>query len=241
MSQQTANRRPVNGNANLDARRKAMRRKKIMRRKFLLLGIMLVALIAIILGIVGIVKLITGRFADETTMKITKDGVITMDEVSDFSGSNYDEDELIKATKELATEYNESGKGGKVSYEKAKVKDKIAYLRMEYSDYNAYKNFTGNELFVGTVGEAKAAGYNFEDTFSEVSDKKKGDAISPEDMRSDDSKKVILVRGNWKVVAPGKITAVSDSCTTIEDKDAISIKQPDGNEDATVLTTIMYE
>ena len=96
-------------------------------------------------------------------------------------------------------------------------KDGKAYLRMEYSDYNAYKLFTGNELFVGTVGEAKAAGYDFQDTFSSVSDEKKGDAITVEDMTSDDEKKVILVKANETVVAPNDITAVSDACTTNND------------------------
>ena len=60
-------------------------------------------------------------------------------------------------------------------------------------------------------------------------------------MTSDDEKKVILVKANETVVAPNDITAVSDACTTIEKKDTVSIAQPDGNSDATVLTTIMYK
>ena len=239
MSQQTA-RRPVKS-ANLDARRKAMRRKKIMRRKFLLLGMLLATILIIVLIIVGIVNLIKGRFADTTTLKIESDGVVVMDEVSDFDQSNYDIDELEESTEKLVDEYNDSGRGGKVTFKKAKVKDKTAYLRMQYSDYNAYVNFTGNELFVGTVGEAKVKGYDFADTFSTVKDKEKSEAVSQEDMMSDDSKKVVMVRGNENVVVPGKITAVSDSCTSIVDKDEIKITQPDGNEDATVLTVIMYE
>ena len=112
---------------------------------------------------------------------------------------------------------------------------------MEYSDYNAYQSFTGNELFVGTVGDAMNKGYSFEDTFSAVSDKSKSGAVSAEDVTADSSKKVIILRGNEIVKVPGNITVVSDSCTSIVDKDEISITQPDGNKDATVLTTIIYE
>ena len=213
-----------------------------MKKRLILAGMLVGALAVIALIVFLIVKLVSGAsFAETTTMKIASDGSITMDEVDDFSESNYDEDELEEYTKKLVDDYNNSGNVGKVKFKKVKVKDKKAYLRMEYSDYNAYKQFTGNELFVGTVGEAKTAGYDFQDTFSSVSDGQKKDAISVEDMTSDDSKKVILVRANETIVAPNDITAISDACTTIDKKDQVSIAQPDGNMDATVLTTIMYK
>jgi len=60
-------------------------------------------------------------------------------------------------------------------------------------------------------------------------------------LTSDDSKKVILVRANETIVTPNDITAISDACTTIDKKDQVSIAQPDGNMDATVLTTIVYK
>ena len=213
-----------------------------MKKRLILAGMLVGALAVIALIVFLIVKLVSGAsFAETTTMKIASDGSITMDEVDDFSESNYDEDELEEYTKKLVDDYNNSGNVGKVKFKKVKVKDKKAYLRMEYSDYNAYKQFTGNELFIGTVGEAKTAGYDFQDTFSSVSDGQKKDAISVEDMTSDDSKKVILVRANETIVAPNDITAISDACTTIDKKDQVSIAQPDGNMDATVLTTIMYK
>ena len=176
MSEQPV-RRPAN-NANSVARRKAIRRKKLMKKRLILAGMLVGALAVIALIVFLIVKLVSGAsFAETTTMKIASDGSITMDEVDDFSESNYDEDELEEYTKKLVDDYNNSGNVGKVKFKKVKVKDKKAYLRMEYSDYNAYKSFTGNELFVGTVGEAKAAGYDFQDTFSSVSDGQKKDAI----------------------------------------------------------------
>lgn len=241
MSEQPVRRKPAN-NPNSVARRKAIRRKKMIQKRLILAGMLLGALAVIVAIILIIVKLVSGSsFAETTTMKVAKDGYITMDEVESFDEKNYDEDELEEYTKKLVDDYNNNGNVGKVKFKKSKVKDGKAYLRMEYSDYNAYKLFTGNELFVGTVGEAKAAGYDFQDTFSSVSDEKKGDAISVEDMTSDDEKKVILVKANETVVAPNDITAVSDACTTIEKKDTVSIAQPDGNNDATVLTTIMYK
>lgn len=240
MSEQPV-RRPAN-NANSVARRKAIRRKKLMKKRLILAGMLVGALAVIALIVFLIVKLVSGAsFAETTTMKIASDGSITMDEVDDFSESNYNEDELEEYTKKLVDDYNSNGNVGTVKFKKVKVKDKKAYLRMEYSDYNAYKLFTGNELFIGTVGEAKTAGYDFQDTFSSVSDGEKKDAVSVEDMTSDDSKKVILVRANETIVTPSDITAISDACTTIEKKDQVSIAQPDGNKDATVLTTIMYK
>ncbi|MBQ9391733.1 MAG: hypothetical protein IJU02_06040 [Lachnospiraceae bacterium] len=240
MSEQPV-RRPAK-NANSVARRKAIRRKKLMKKRLILAGMLVGALAVIALIVFLIVKLVSGAsFAETTTMKIASDGSITMDEVDDFSESNYDEDELEEYTKKLVDDYNNSGNVGKVKFKKVKVKDKKAYLRMEYSDYNAYKSFTGNELFIGTVGEAKTAGYDFQDTFSSVSDGQKKDAISVEDMTGDDSKKVILVRANETIVTPSDITAISDACTTIDKKDQVSIAQPDGNMDATVLTTIVYK
>lgn len=236
----TTARRPVKS-ANMNNRRKAMRRKKLMRRKALLIGILLAAVIIIVLIITGIVSLIKGRFSDTTTLKVDSDGTIVMDEVSDFDDAAYDIDELEDDAKKLAEQYNNNNENGKVSLKKVKLKDKTAYLRMQYSDYNTYSNFTGNELFVGTIQEAKGKGYEFADTFSSVDKKEKTSALSSDDMTTDDTRKVVIVRGNEEVVVPGKIIAISDPCTTILDDNKVEIKQPDGNSDATVLTVIMYE
>lgn len=240
MSEQPV-RKPAN-NGNSVARRKAIRRKKLMKKRAILVGMLVLAIAVVALIVFLIVKLVSGAsFAETTTMKVASNGSIVMDEVDDFSESNYDEDELEEYTKKLVDDYNSNGNVGKVYFKKVKVKDNKAYLRMEYSDYNAYKLFTGNELFVGTVGEAKAAGYDFQDTFSNVKEGEKKDAISVEDITSDDTKKVIMVRANETIVTPSDITAISDACTTIDKKDQVSIAQPDGNTDATVLTTIMYK
>lgn len=223
------------------ARRKALRRKKIMKKRLILGGMIAAAILVIVLIIVLLVNIFGVTFAEETTLTVNSDGSIVMDEVEDFDKSVYDESELEKYTQDLVDEYNEHANVGKVKFKKAKVKDGKAYLRMEYSDYNAYKLFTGNELFIGTVGEAKAAGFDFQDTFSKVSDGKKSDAASVEEVSADESKKVILLRANEHVVTPKDIAIISDACTTIVKKDEVAIAQPDGNKDATVLTTIIYD
>lgn len=241
MSEQPVRQPNNRPSASTIARRKALRRKRMIKKRLILGGMIAAVILVIVLLIVLLVNIFGVTFAEETTLTVKSDGSIVMDEVEDFDKSTYDESELEKYTQDLVDEYNEHGNVGKVKFKKAKVKDGKAYLRMEYSDYNAYKLFTGNELFVGTVGEAKAAGYDFQDTFSKVSEAKKSEAVSVEDVTADDAKKVILIRANEHVVSPKDIKIISDACTTIVKKDEVAIAQPDGNKDATVLTTIIYE
>lgn len=50
-----------------------------------------------------------------------------------------------------------------------------------------------------------------------------------------------IIKENINVTVDGTILYVSDACTTMVDKSTVSIEQPDGNEDATQLTYIIYK
>ena len=50
-----------------------------------------------------------------------------------------------------------------------------------------------------------------------------------------------MIKENISVTVDGEILYVSDACTTMVGKNTVAIAQPDGNEDATQLTYIIYK
>lgn len=223
-----------------DKRRQARRRKKQMKRRLVLVGLW-AGVAAIIAAIVLIIVHIVGaRFANTSTIMIDSDGAIEYDEVESFEESNYDKGELEDYTKDLVDKYNKDVGVGKVKFGKTKVSKDTAYMRMKYSDYNAYNNFTGNEIFVGTIAEAQNAGYDFQDSFEAVEKGEKSGSKTIEEVTADTDNKVVIIRANVNVRTPEKILYVSGSSTNMVNKKEVAIKAPDGNEDATGITYIIY-
>ena len=94
---------------------------------------------------------------------------------------------------------------------------------------------------MGTIEEALEQGFDFSDAFVSVTDGVKGASVEPLDITSQKDLKIAVVKENINVTVDGKILYVSDSCTTMVDEDPVAISQPDGNQDATQLTYIIYQ
>ena len=220
--------------------RKSRREQIIRRRRMLLVGA--VALLVIV--IVVIVCLVTGVFenrAEKSTLTLEEDGTVVCEEVTDFGADYYDGSELRSYAREQIRAYNDANGADSVNLERVAVGDGEAYMRTRYQSPEDYRQFTGYEMFQGTIAQAQEAGYTFADTFVSVTDGAKGDSVGTDQVLADTEKNVLILRENITVTVEGTILYVSDESTTVESGDTVSIAQADGNEDATTLTYIIYE
>lgn len=139
--------------------------------------------------------------ADTNTLFIGKDGKITEVSVGDFTASNYDINEFEEYVKDAIDTYEASGAAGSVKLKKIQETEGTAKLVMEYGDYNAYSSFVENELFLGTVVQGLAAGYDFSTDFYAVTD---GQAAEETTEKSD-----VISHNDYHVVITDAITDVS--------------------------------
>ena len=198
----------------------------------------------LVIVIVVIVCLVTGVFekrAEKSILTLEDDGTIVCEEVTEFEADYYDGSELQSYAREQVAVYNDANGADRVRLERVAVGDGDAYMRTRYQSPEDYRQFTGYEIFQGTIAQAQEAGYTFSDTFVGVENGAKGDSVGSDQVLSDTEKKVLILRENITVTVEGTVLYVSDESTTVESGDTVSIAQADGNEDATTLTYIIYE
>lgn len=221
-------------------RRNQDRRHRAIRNRAIALCIIAVALIAAIVALVCKVMGVFDKTPEISTLTLKSDGNVICEEVTSFDESFYNKGELKKFMKSEIDKYNHEAGSGKVKLNQVKVSGKTAYAKTTYASYKDYSALTGIEMYVGNVKSAKKI-YDFADAFVAVKEGVKGTSVESLDITSQSKLKVLVVRENITVVVPGDILYISDGATTMVDKNTVTIAQPDGNEDATQLTYILYK
>lgn len=171
---------------------------------------------------------------DESAISVKKNGKITGVSIEAFDKSYYSEEELSDFVEKTINEYQQENGDSSVKLESLKVEEGKATLYINYETPTDYAKFNGEELFVGTILDAMAAGYNLDTTYYEVSGTTLGTATSIDLI--DDDYKVVIVKEKIRVIVPGKIKFVSDNLTII-DKNTVTPM----NKNATGYSIIIYK
>lgn len=101
---------------------------------------------------------------DTSTLYVGSNGKITEVVVEDFGEDYYDEEELKSHIDDAVSYYEDTGKSG-VKVKKCEVKNGVARLLMEYKDAESYAAFNEAEMYIGTLLQAQADGYEFDVEF----------------------------------------------------------------------------
>ena len=183
---------------------------------------------------------------DKNTVYVKKNGKIIGASVESFDKNYYDTEELETYINEQVDEYLSDHEKKSVEVDKFSVEEGIAKLNIKYAGYEDYAEFNGVEMFVGTVPQAMAAGYNFDDTFLKVEDGKLGSSLGRDELieASEDSKyKVVILSEKVDVKVKGTVLYVSEDYTSLAAKNTVSIALTedalDGEE--LKLTYIIYK
>ena len=221
------------------SKNRQLQRKKVMRNRLIALIIICVAVVELI--VLGVCKLtgIFDKMPENSTLAVGSDGKVVYQEVTSFGEDFYNKNELKSFVKDAIKEYNDKN-GNKIKLDTVKVKGDVAYAKTTYASVKDYSKFTGIELSSGKMKQIKK-NYDFDDAFVSVKDGKKGATAKAVDITSQSKLKVLVIKENVTVQVDGTICYVSDADTEMVDESTVTISQPDGNEDATQLTYIIYK
>lgn len=192
-------------------RRKKKKSAKARRIKRIILVIMIFVLLSIIAGVVGVelYKKWEARFDSTTSVVfILKDGKVVSNDVIAFDTSKYNQNELGVFIEETISTYNKENGDESVVKESLEIENNIASLILTYADADTYKDFSGTELYVGTISEAVAKGYTFAGQFASIVD---GKAVpcSIDKFYGRSDLKVAIIKANTKIQVDGKIMYLS--------------------------------
>ena len=192
-------------NKKADTSRKKMtsaQRKKKMnvlkrKRRLLILAIAVVAT-AIVIGILALCGVFTKQAA-QNTISIDSKGRIIFEEVENFQNSSYDKNEIKEYVKKTVTDYNNASNKKQIKIQKINFDKNKVYIKTRYASVDVYEDFTGYELFAGTIKEAVKAGYTFDASFVQVKEGVAKKTVSSEIATKKASQKVMILRENCNV------------------------------------------
>lgn len=185
------------------------------------------ALVVVLIVLIGVIGLVScgSKYADATTstVYVLKDGSIVTTDVETFDETKYSEDELKSFVKDAITKFNDENGKDSVKQKALKVDDNIAKLVLQYTNPSVFRNFTGTEIFVGTIAEAIEAGYAFDGQFASVSN---GIVECTSDsFLSDKELKVVIIRSNTTVNVDGEIMYLSAANISAYTENTVTIKE----------------
>lgn len=124
---------------------------------------------------------------DRNTVSIQKDGTIRQTIVEPFEPEYYDIEELRAMTQEKIAQLG--GAGEAIVCDSMKEENGRIVVEITYQTDADYRNFNNRELFSGTVSEASAQGYTFQDLVGTD-----GEAVGAEVISTAGENRVVIVQ-----------------------------------------------
>lgn len=194
-----------------DARRqKRKKAKQIRKLKLIALAVGFVVMIALLITLlVHLYQRWDARFDSNTSVIfIQENGQVVSNDVIAFDTNKYSQTELETFISETIATYNKENGEKAVVQKSLKVEEGIASLILIYQDMATYCDFSGAEVFVGTINEAASAGYTFEGQFAGIVDGK-ATACDKSAFLGQDELTVVIIKANTKISVYGEIQYVS--------------------------------
>ena len=174
--------------------------------------------------------------AEESTIFIGKDGVITETSVEKMDWNHYSETDVEGYIESEIEGFD--GSSGTVEQVAFEVEGDQAKLTLSYTNWETYSEFNRRTFYTGTVVKAQAAGFEYEGSFQNALEE--GPAEREEVIDIPDRKVVILENiADVKVKVPGKILYFSGNCELLE-KNIASVKKGE-SDSLTELAYIIYK
>ena len=175
---------------------------------------------------------------EENTVYVSKKGKVTGATVESFDKAYYDEKELESYINQRVTDYTAEHGKKSVKVDRFSVENGVARLNIVYAGYEDYARFNGVEMFVGTIPQAMAAGYEFKDEFLSVEDGKLGGSVERSTVTDNADYKVVILNEKLNVKVQGTVQYVSAKYTDMAAKDTVSVKLPEDAQDGEELALI---
>lgn len=180
--------------------------------------------------------------SDSTIVSIGKKGTVTTIDVEAFEQAYYTEADFRTFAESAINTYNMSHEVDAVTLSEFAVTDGIAKLKMEFKSAEDYSEFNDIPLFQGTVVDAVAAGYKFEESFLAVEKGEVTGSAAKTEILADADLNIVIIQANTDVRVNGKICYVSKQNVTVTAKDTVSIRDAENTAlESEVVTYIVYK
>lgn len=141
-----------------------------------------------VLGVCLLFVFLTGcsevQLQDGTNLELMKDGSVTVTYIEEFPSDYYDISELQAMNEEEVAVYNQQKGEDVVEVLSTETDGSKLTLAMSYKDIEDYGDMNGVQVFSGTVGQAKALGYDLNKSFISIKDGEKITDINWEDLEA---------------------------------------------------------
>lgn len=168
-------------------------------------------------------------------ISVTNKGKVTAYLIEDFDKEYYNLAELQALVTEELAEFNSSHKTAEgqdtvkmVSLTEATDGSKTVQLVLEFENIASYTEYTGMELFYGTVTQAYEAGCNLDTELTAVKD---GSTIDKMGIYEQGTKKILIAQEKVRIYGPGKALYISTGATLNDDGSV----DPSDTEDSTYI------
>lgn len=139
----------------------------------------------------------------ESSVEVAADGSSHVYLSESFDKDYYSETELLDMVSTEISVYNSSNGEGSIKLGDHKLSDGIMKLEFDFADTDAFNYYMPDELYVGSVGGAYEAGYDFNRSLYNASSSE--NSIGKKDLLKMENEKMIVLSGSSAVKAPGKI------------------------------------
>jgi len=157
-----------------------------------------------------------------STVYVLKNGKVVCVDVEDFDESVYSVADLQTYAEEKINLYNSENGKDAAKLQSVTCENSRVSMMIEYKTVEDFTKFTGVNLFVGSIAEALAAGYDFSGDFYQVGEEGSRDtSVSSASFVSDSSYKVAIIDSAYCVNVYGEIAFYSGKYTTMVDKSTL--------------------
>ena len=161
----------------------------------------------------------------ESRLNVAKKGKVTEQIVESFDKDYYSLDELTGEFESRISGYNDSIGSEEIKLKKINLENDVLTVELEFSGPSDYSNFTGEELFVGSVGDAYDNGYTMDVTLKGVDE---GDKIGKVQIMGLIDRNIIILSEHVRVRAFSDIAYVSANVDVLGSNEARVLSESDG-------------
>ena len=168
-------------------------------------------------------------------ISVTNKGKVTAYLIEDFDKDYYDLAELQALVTEELAEFNSSHKTAEgqdtvkmISLTEATDGSQTVKLVLEFRNIASYTEYTGMELFYGTVTQAYEAGCDLDKELTSVKD---GSTIDKMGIYEHGNKNILIAREKVRIYGPGKALYISTGAALNDDGSV----DPSDTEDSTYI------
>ena len=155
------------------------------------------------------------KIPEENTIAVDKKGVVTYTVEEEFGKDFYEAEGLRADIEEEVADYNRNFGSDPLTLKSLEVEDGTATMQLQFAEARYYEDYYGayfgGTLFVGTIEEARDAGYNLDGEFLGAD----GSLTDISQLSKPESLKVLITSEALKIQVPGEIQCVSPSGSVV--------------------------